>query len=117
MYGSMKLFDHDIVAIDKSNATISVRKGKSLHTIDLNACADNFKKEYGSSNGACVGDRKIDGIYFCFHTSGVKTRIYFKKIYVLGLFGKKILFGSRTDRFRQLERAIRELGFTTYDLS
>lgn len=117
MYGMPKVLDNNIVAINQSDATIVVRKGKSLHVIDLNVCADNFKNEYGTTNGACVGDRSITGKYFCFNTSGMKTMIYFKKIYVCNPFGNKVFKGTRTQRFHQLQKALTQLGYTTYDLT
>lgn len=117
MYGMPKVLDHNIVAINQSDSTIIIRKGKNFRTIDLNICADNFKNEYGTANGTCVGDRNITDKYFCLHTSGMKTIIYFKKIYVCNLFGNKIFKGNRAQRFHQLQKAITKLGYTTYDLT
>ena len=95
MYGLVKVYDHNIIAINQSNSTIIVRDGKGFHTIDLNSCADNFRKEHGDSNGICVGDRNAEGKYFCFNTSGIQTIVYFKRPYICNLSGKKILFGNR----------------------
>ncbi len=117
MYGIPKVFDHNIVAINSSDATIIVRNGKNFQTIDLKICARNFKNEHGTTNGNCVGDRNIIGKYFCLNTSGMTTIIYFKKIYVCNLFGNKILKGTRTQRFHQLQKAVTQLGYSTYDLT
>ena len=117
MYGMPIVLDHDIVAINSNYATIIVRRGKGFHTIDLKVCADNFKKEYGTASGICVGDRNIEGKYFCLNTTGINTMIVFKKIYVCNLFSNKILKGTRSQRFHQLEKAIAKLGYTTYDLT
>ena len=95
MYGLMKVYDHNIIAINQSDSTIVVRDGKDVHTIELKICADNFKKEHGDSNGMCVGDRNAEGKYFCFYTSGINTIIYFKRYYICNLFGKKVFFGNR----------------------
>lgn len=117
MYGMPKVWDHNIVAINQTNSTIVVRKGKTVHVIDLSICAKNFKNEYGVASGTCVGDRNITDKYFCLHTSGMKTMAYFKKIYVYNFFGNKIFKGTRTQRFHQLQKAITQLGYTTYDLT
>ena len=117
MYGLMKVYDHNIIAINQSDSTIVVRDGKDVHTIELKICSDNFKKEHGDSNGMCVGDRNAEGKYFCLNTSGINTMIYFKRLYICNLSGKKILFGNRIQRFHQLQKAITQLGYRTYDLT
>lgn len=117
MYGLVKVYDHNIIAINKSDSTIIVRKGKEFHTIDLKICADNFKNEHDVSNERCVGERNIESKYICLNTSGIKTVIYFKRLYVCNLLGKNILVGNRTQRFHQLQKNIIQLGYTTYDLT
>ena len=117
MYGLIKVYDHNIISINQSDSTIIVRDGKDSHTIDLKICADNFRKEHGDSNGMCVGDRNAEGKYFCLNTSGIKTMICFKKLYICNLSGKKILFGNRMKRFYQLQKVITQLGYRTYDLT
>ena len=117
MYGLVKYSDHNIVAINQSDSTIIIKKNNSFHTIDLKTCAENFKKEHGTSNGNCVGDRNIHGAYFCFQTSGTSTMIYFKRIYIINLFGNRILYGSRLRRFLKLHKILNQLGYSTYDLT
>ena len=117
MYGMIKVCDHNIIAINQSDSTIIVRDRKDIHIIDLKICADNFMKEYGDSNGKCVGDRNAEGKYFCLSTSGIETMIYFKRLYICNLSGKKILYGNRIQRFHQLQKAITQLGYRTYDLT
>ena len=117
MYGLVKYSDHNIVAINQSDSTIIIKKNNSFHTIDLKTCAENFKKEHGASNGNCVGDRNIHGAYFCFQTSGTSTMIYFKRIYIINLFGNRILYGSRLRRFLKLHKILNRLGYSTYDLT
>lgn len=80
-------------------------------------CANNYQKEKDNSIHRCVGERKIDEGYFLFYTSGLKTKIKFKKKYVFNLFGNKLLQGARDIRFMQLQRLINETKYTTYDLS
>lgn len=117
MYDSFLVYDHNIVAINKYDATIVIRKDKNLHVIDLNLCANNFAGEHSAASGKCVGDRNIERKYFCFHTGGSHTFIYFRRRYACKLFGKKVLLGNRVQRFNQLQKAISELGYTTYDLT
>ena len=117
MYGLIKVYDHNIIAINQTDSTIIVRAKNDVHTIDLKICADNFKKEYGDSNGKCVGDRNAQSKYFCFNTSGIKTKIYFKRYYICKLFGGKVLFGKRMQRFHQLQKIIAQLGYRTYDMT
>ena len=117
MYGPVKICDHNIVAINHSDATVIVRKGKKLHVIDLHVCAENFQYEHGTSNGNCVGDRNMEERYFWLYTSGIKTMICFKRFYVYNLSGKKRFFGNRMQRFHQLQSILTQLGYSTYDLT
>ena len=88
-----------------------------LHSIDFDVCATNYKAEHESSSGNCIGERKIDEYYFVFYTSGIKTKIVFKKMYVGNLFRYHRLNGSKANRFLQLQKLISETRYTTYDLS
>ena len=112
-----EFYDHNIKAINKSDATIIVQKGKEYRTIDLNVCAENFKRNYSSANGSCVGDRNINNKYFFFQTSGIGTMISFKRLYVFNFFGNRLFHGTRTQRFLQLQKVLTDLGFTTYDMT
>ena len=88
-----------------------------LHSIDFDVCATNYKAEHESSSGNCIGERKIDEYCFVFYTSGIKTKIVFKKMYVGNLFRYHRLSGSKATRFLQLQKLIGETRYTTYDLS
>ena len=88
-----------------------------LHSIDFDVCATNFKAEHGTSSGNCIGERKMDEYYFVFYTSGIKTKIVFKKMYVGNLFRYHRLSGSKATRFLALQNLINETRYTTYDLS
>ena len=117
MYGLIKVYDHNIIEINQRDSAIVVRDGKDRRTIDLKICADNFRKEHADSIGMFVGDGNADGKYFCLNTSGIKTMICFKNLYISNLSGIKILFGNRMKRFYQLQKAIKQLGYKTYDLT
>ena len=114
MHVPVTFSDHNIVAINTKDATIVISQNKKLHTIDLKNCAENFTKEYNTSNGLCVGDRNIEKNYVRLYTNGIPTVISFKRFYV---FGKKILFGNRKQRFMQFQTIMTQLGYTTYDLT
>ena len=88
-----------------------------LHSIDFDVCATNFKAEHESSSGNCIGERKMDKYCFVFYTSGIKTKIVFKKMHVSNLFRYHLLSGSKATRFLALQNLINETRYTTYDLS
>ena len=101
---------------ESSNIVYRDKNGK-LHSIDFDVCATNFKIEQEYSLGNCIGERKMDEYYFVFYTSGIKTKVIFKKIYVFNITHYHILGGSRRSRFHALQKLINETKYTTYDLS
>ena len=101
---------------ESSNIVYRDEKGE-LHSIDFDVCATNFKAEHESSSGNCLGERKMDECYFVFYTSGIKTKIVFKKMHVGNLFQHHLLSGSRANRFLKLQELINETRYTTLDLS
>ncbi|MBQ2675987.1 MAG: hypothetical protein IJF54_01110 [Clostridia bacterium] len=101
---------------ESSNIVYRDEKGE-LHSIDFEVCATNFKAKYETSSGNCVGERKMDEYYFVFYTSGIKTKIVFKKMRVSNIFRYHLLSGSKANRFLQLQKLIGETRYTTYDLS
>ncbi len=88
-----------------------------LHTIDFEICAENFKMEHKNASKNCIGERKGDGYYFIFYTSGIKTKVVFEKAYVSNIFRYHFLTGARALRFRTLHNLISETRYITYDLS
>ena len=101
---------------ESNNIVYSDKNGK-LHSIDFETCAINFKAEHESSSGNCIGERKMDECYFVFYTSGIKTKVVFKKIYVGNSFRYHLLNGSKNFRFLALCNLIKETRYTIYDLS
>ena len=101
---------------EASSVVYRDEKGE-LHSIDFDVCATNFKTEHGTSSGSCIGERKTDKYCFVFYTSGIKTKIVFKKMYVGNLFRYHLLSGSKATRFLALQNLINETRYTTYDLS
>lgn len=101
---------------ESSNIVYRDEKG-DLHFIDFDVCATNFKAEHEASSGNCIGERKMDEFYFIFYSSGIKTKIVFKKMHVGNLFRYHLLSGSKANRFRKLQKLISETRYTTYGLS
>ena len=101
---------------ESSNIIYRDKSGRG-HSIDFDVCATNFKAEHGTSSGNCIGERKMDKYCFVFYTSGIKTKIVFKKMHVSNLFRYHLLSGSKANRFLQLQKLIGETRYTTYDLS
>ena len=101
---------------ESSNIIYCDKSGRG-HSIDFDVCATNFKAEHGTSSGNCIGERKMDEYYFVFYTSGIKTKIVFKKMRVSNIFRYHLLSGSKASRFLELQKLISETRYTTYDLS
>ena len=102
---------------NESSNIIYLDKSGRGHSIDFDICATNFKAEHGTSSGNCIGERKMDGYYIVFYTSGIKTKILFNKMYVGNVFRYHRLSGSKAKRFLELQKLISETRYTTYDLS
>ena len=101
---------------ESSNIIYRDKSGRR-HSIDFDVCATNFRTEHEASSGNCIGERKMDEYYFVFYTSGIKTKIVFKKMNVSNLFCYHLLSGSRATRFLKLQKLISETRYTTHDLS
>lgn len=101
---------------ESSNIVYRDKHGR-LHSIDFDVCAVNYKTEHESSSGNCIGERKADENYFVFYTSGIKTKVVFRNLYVSDIFCCHRLCGSRAKRFTALQNLIGETKYTTYDLS
>lgn len=116
------IYDHQLLSVNRSkkeNESDCIiydgTKGKS-RIIEFDVCAKNYKDEHPDSSGLCVGERKIDEKYFIFYTSGIKTKIIFKKKHVFRI-GWKLLAGERDARFLEFQKLLNETKYTTRDLS
>ena len=116
------VYDHKIMFVNRSkkeneadSIVYSGANGK-WRIIELDACAKNYKDEHPKSTGLCVGERKIDEKYFIFYTSGIKTKVVFKKKHVFPI-GMKLLVGERDARFLKFQKLLNETKYTTRDLS
>lgn len=113
------LYDDQIVAINRSKAenhsdSIVYKDKNGGGSIDLHTCAINYQQEHKTDHIRCIGERHAEKGYFLLYTSGIKTKILFKKSIV---FGNHFLHGTRRRRFLQLQKMILETKYTTYDLS
>ncbi len=103
---------------DKSGNIIYKDKKGDFHTIDFASCSLNYKEQHKNSSALCVGERDVADGSFIFYTSGIKTKLSFKKRYILStVFAPRILKGAKNKRFHTLNALINRAGFTTYDLS
>lgn len=123
MISYITINDNDIFAVNRgkqANVSNEIiyrdRKGK-FHSIDFAVCAENFKKENPNSSGVCIGERNSTDSFFVFYTSGLKTKIIFKKLYVFSFNKIKLLTGTKHQRFSTLQKLIRETKYTTFDLT
>ena len=116
-------YDTDIVAINRgkganrSSWIIYRDQSGALHEIDLHACSLNYKTENPDASDNCVGERNRKEAYFLFYTSGIKTKILFKKSYVLDLLHRHWFAGSKMSRFHALQELLCETNYKTHDLS
>ena len=101
---------------ESSNIVYRDKSGR-LHSIDFDACSIYYKAEHKDSFGNCIGERKADENYFVFYTSGIKSKVVFKKLYVGNMLCYHRLTGSKTARFLALQNLINETKYATYDLS
>ena len=116
------IYDHQLLSVNRSkkeNASDSIIYNSTkaqAGMIELDVCAKNYKDEHPESSGLCVGERKIDEKYFIFYTSGIKTKVIFKKKHVFPI-GIKLLVGEREARFLRFQKLLNETKYTTRDLS
>ncbi len=113
------IFDTDIVAVNCSEKGSLVYRDNSgrLHQIDFDSCADHYKRSHEGASDRCIGQRNVSEHCFILYTSGIKTRILFKKKYVFHFLKHRLLFGGRAVRFFQLQRLIERSKYTTFDRS
>jgi len=118
------VYDHKINAINrgkadnKANAILCEDIYGNDCKIDFEICAQNYLAEHPNSSGKCVGERNIVEKSFVFYTSGIKTKVVFKRRYTIRGIGNGYLFGgNREKRFLEFQRLFAETKYTTYDLS
>jgi len=113
---AIRAVNHGKQENESSNIVYRDKSGR-LHSIDFEACSINYKAEHKDYSGNCIGERNVVENYFIFYTSGVKTKVVFRKLHVGNMLCYHRLTGSKTARFLSLQNLINETKYTTYDLS
>ena len=105
----LEIYDTSIVDINNNGITYADEFGRR-HLVDYADCAVNGPTK------SCVAERNVTKWQFKFYNSGTTIKISFKSPIVFKK-GNHLLIGGKAKRFRTLEQAIIESGYTTFDLS
>ena len=100
---------HKVIDVTKKGITLQ-SAGEKIY-IDFDDCVKNFSLEKGNVC-KCVATRDITKLSFTFYTYP-KTNIFFKRSFLKDLIAGK----SATSKFLDMQKAIVEAGYTSYDLS
>ena len=100
----------EIVNINSSG--ITVKSGKTDIKICFDECVKNYANENSLENSKCVAIRDITKLTFTFY-SHPKIKVVFKKRCFKDLFSGR----SAVNKFLELQKAINNYGYTSYDLS
>lgn len=100
----------NIIGVTKEGLTLESAKEKIY--ISFEDCAKNFFLEHGDEYQKCVATRDVTTLSFTFYTTP-KTNVVFKSSFIKNLFVGK----SAVHKFLDLQKAIVEVGYTSYDLS
>ncbi len=101
---------HNVIDVTKEGITLKSEK-KEIY-ISFDDCVKNFSSENGKEFCNCVATRDITTLSFTFYTQP-KTTLVFKKSFLENLIAGK----SAARKFFDLQKAIVEVGYTSYDLS
>ena len=100
---------HKIINVTKNGITLQ-SAGEKIY-IDFDDCVKNFSLENGRFC-KCVATRDITKLSFTFYTNP-RTNIIFKRNFL-----KNLLIGkSAVSKFWDMQKAIVEAGYTSYELS
>lgn len=100
---------HKVIDVTKEGIMLE-SVGEKIY-IDFDDCMKNFSLEKGKVC-KCVATRDITTLSFTFYTQP-KTNVVFKRNYFKELIAGK----SAICKFLDMQKAIVEVGYTTYDLS
>lgn len=101
---------HNVIDVTKEGITLK-SAGEKIY-IDFDDCVKNFSLEKGNEFCKCVATRDITTLSFVFYTQP-KTNVVFKRSFFKDLIAGK----SAASKFLDMQKAIVEVGYTTYDLS
>lgn len=99
-----------VIAVNEEGLVLQSKK--ELISISFADCASNQAIENSSRISTCVAIRDITRLSFTF-SSQPKTIVVFKKSFFMYLLTGK----SAVRRFIELQNAIIEAGYTSYDIS
>lgn len=100
----------DRIHIESDGISLIHRKQKIC--IQFSACAKNYAADNSIEISTCVGTRDVTALSFIFYTTP-KVKVLFKKHFI-----KELIPGmSAFNKFRQMQKIITQLGYTSYDLS
>lgn len=100
---------HKVIAVTKTGVELE-SNGEKIY-IDFDRCAKNYSLERGKVC-KCVATRDVTKLAFTFYTYP-QTSLIFKKSFLKDLIASK----SATRKFLDMQKAIAEAGYTSYDLS
>ena len=100
---------HNVIDVTKEGITLE-SAGEKIY-IDFDDCVKNFSLEKGKVS-KCVATRDITTLSFTFYTQP-KTNVVFKRNFLKDLIEGK----SPVSKFLDMQKAIVEVGYTSYDLS
>ena len=101
---------HNLIDVTKEGITLESAKEKIY--ISFDDCIKNFSLEKGKEFCKCVATRDITTLTFTFYTQP-KTNVVFKRNFLKDLIAGK----SAVSKFLDMQKAIVEVGYTSYDLS
>lgn len=99
-----------VSSITETELILETKQGKIR--IPFAECAKNCAMERGKAVSKCVANRDITTLSFVFYTIP-KTKVIFRASVAEKIFGNK----SAIRKFLDLQKAIIEAGYTSYDLS
>lgn len=100
----------EIVNINSTGITLKHKTANIF--VSFEECAKNYANQNFLETSKCVAVRDITNLTFTFYTNP-KVKMVFKKSFFKNLFSGK----SAVRRFLDLQKSIRNFGFTSYDLS
>lgn len=100
---------HKLIDVTKEGITLESNVEKIY--IDFNDCVKNYSLEKGKKCN-CVADRDITTLSFTFYTNP-KTNVIFQRTFLKKLGARK----TAISEFLDMQKAIAEAGYTSYDLS
>lgn len=99
-----------IVDIDKLGVTL--KTDTSNVYISFDECIQNYAKENSIKKNKCVAVRDVTTLTFIFYTEP-KTTVIFKKKFWRDIFIRQ----NAVNKFLELQTALNNYGYTSYDLS